>query len=223
MSDVCSSASARWNPSNGPQLRRGARRYLTYTPGSLKDAYACKARASCMSIAMRVQSPTSSAARRSWPETPLSCKRLDELERRGAQPRTGPGAPGRARHPRAGAPRWASPACIPRSTGIVSFPAVARAYAQDDLSGGSVVGGCEAQPVSAGPRTVRLEHSQGATEAGHAILRRRLGRIAGGQSRCGPRSRSCPSAAPTCAWRPERRELAAPSSYTPCPTLRSLS
>jgi (S)-2-hydroxyglutarate dehydrogenase len=56
-------------------------------------------------------------------------------------------------------------------TGIVDFPAVARAYAQDILdAGGTVVTGCEIKQVSVGSRRLKLEHSQGTTEAGHAVF-----------------------------------------------------
>lgn len=97
--------------------------------------------------------------------------RLDELERRGRANRV-PGmvrldAEGiRALEPHAvGIAGLHSPA-----TGIVSFPAVARAYARDVTeAGGAVVLGCEVQAVSAGARTVRLQHSQGVTEAGHGV------------------------------------------------------
>lgn len=56
-------------------------------------------------------------------------------------------------------------------TGIVDFSAVARAYAHDMLEdGGTVVESCEVTGVAAGSRAIRLIHSQGATEAGHAVF-----------------------------------------------------
>jgi (S)-2-hydroxyglutarate dehydrogenase len=56
-------------------------------------------------------------------------------------------------------------------TGIVDFTAVARAYAQDVRdAGGTVTTGCEVEGVSAAGRSLRLAHSQGATETGHAIF-----------------------------------------------------
>jgi L-2-hydroxyglutarate oxidase len=57
------------------------------------------------------------------------------------------------------------------ATGIASFPAVARAYAEDVLgAGAAVVTDCEVHSVDARSRSVVLEHSRGSTEAGHAIF-----------------------------------------------------
>lgn len=98
--------------------------------------------------------------------------RLDELERRGKAN----GVPGLRRvtgadieelepHAR-GIAGLHSP-----ETGIVDFPAVARAYARDILeAGGTVVTGCEIKRVSVGSRRLKLEHSQGTTEAGNAVF-----------------------------------------------------
>jgi (S)-2-hydroxyglutarate dehydrogenase len=56
------------------------------------------------------------------------------------------------------------------NTGIVDFGAVAAAYAQDLLAaGGSLALGCEVRGLEASSRGLRLRHSQGETEAGHAI------------------------------------------------------
>lgn len=56
-------------------------------------------------------------------------------------------------------------------TGIVDFGAVARAYADDLLQGGgSLATGARVRDVAAGARTLRLTHSRGVTEAGHAIF-----------------------------------------------------
>ncbi len=96
--------------------------------------------------------------------------RLDELERRGRANRV----PGIARLDAAGI-RALEPHAVgiaglhSPATGIVSFPAVARAYAEDVAqAGGAVVLGCEVLGVSAGARTVRLAHGGGVTEAGSA-------------------------------------------------------
>ncbi|HST54949.1 MAG TPA: L-2-hydroxyglutarate oxidase [Solirubrobacteraceae bacterium] len=98
--------------------------------------------------------------------------RLDELEHRGRQN----GVPGLRRigaeqirelepHAR-GLAGLHSP-----TTGIVDFKAVARAYAQDVLAAdGQVTSSCEVRGVRAGARTIRLEHSQGATDATNAIF-----------------------------------------------------
>jgi (S)-2-hydroxyglutarate dehydrogenase len=57
------------------------------------------------------------------------------------------------------------------STGIVDFPAVARAYAGDVLeAGGAVATGCEVTGVDVKARSLLLSHTRGSTEAGHAIF-----------------------------------------------------
>jgi L-2-hydroxyglutarate oxidase len=98
--------------------------------------------------------------------------RLEELERRGRAN----GVPGLRRidangiealepHAR-GVAGLHSP-----GTGIVDFAAVARAYAQDVLeAGGSVVTGCAVEGIREHGASLRLTHSGGATEAGHAIF-----------------------------------------------------
>ena len=98
--------------------------------------------------------------------------RLQELERRG----TANGVPGLRRisaaeieqlepHAR-GIDGLHSP-----NTGIADFAAVARAYAEDVLaSGGTIATSCEVTGVTVAGRSLRLTHSQGATEAAHAIF-----------------------------------------------------
>jgi L-2-hydroxyglutarate oxidase len=98
--------------------------------------------------------------------------RLDELERRGKTN----GVPGLRRidasgiealepHAR-GIAGLHSPA-----TGIVDFPAVARALARDVLEAGGVVAtGCGVEGVEVKARSLLLTHARGATEAGHAIF-----------------------------------------------------
>ncbi len=56
-------------------------------------------------------------------------------------------------------------------TGITDFAAVARAYGEDIMeAGGGITTGCEVTAVAAAGRTLRLSHSQGETEAGHAVF-----------------------------------------------------
>jgi 2-hydroxyglutarate dehydrogenase len=56
-------------------------------------------------------------------------------------------------------------------TGIADFSAVAHAYAQDLLdAGGAVATACEVSEVANGARSMRLAHTQGTTEAGHAVF-----------------------------------------------------
>jgi 2-hydroxyglutarate dehydrogenase len=103
---------------------------------------------------------------------PSELPRLRELERRGAAN----GVQGL---------RWIGPAEISEfepharglaglhspGTGIVDFPAVARAYAEDILGlGGTLATGCGVRRVQRGARALRLTHAGGVTEAGHAIF-----------------------------------------------------
>jgi 2-hydroxyglutarate dehydrogenase len=56
------------------------------------------------------------------------------------------------------------------TTGIVDFAAVARAYADDLLeAGGTIATGREVLELSPGARSLRVRHSGGAVEAGHAV------------------------------------------------------
>ncbi len=98
--------------------------------------------------------------------------RLDELERRGnangvAGLRRVDAAGIREIEPHArGIAGLHSP-----NTGIVDFPAIARACAQDIRDAGGVVAtGCAVQDVEARGRSLRLAHSQGSTETGHAVF-----------------------------------------------------
>jgi (S)-2-hydroxyglutarate dehydrogenase len=57
------------------------------------------------------------------------------------------------------------------ATGIVDFPAVTRAYAEDVLElGGTIATGCGIERVQVAARALRLTHSGGSTEARHAIF-----------------------------------------------------
>ena len=103
---------------------------------------------------------------------PSELERLDELERRGHAN----GVPGLRRVDAAGIQELEPHArgiagLHSPSTGIVDFSAVARAYAEDVLgAGGTVSTGCEVRAVAAGPRSLLLSHSQGSTEATHAVF-----------------------------------------------------
>jgi 2-hydroxyglutarate dehydrogenase len=56
------------------------------------------------------------------------------------------------------------------ATGIVDFAAVARAYAEDLLeAGGEIATGCRVSAMAAAGRSLRIRHSRGVTEAGHAV------------------------------------------------------
>jgi len=143
-----------------------------YTPGSLKarlcvegarELYEyCEARSIAVEACGKVIVATE----------PGELGRLDELERRGRAN----GVPGLRRidasriealepHAR-GIAGLHSP-----ETGIVDFPGVARAYAEDVLeAGGAVVTGCAVEGVREQGGSLRLVHSHGATEASHAIF-----------------------------------------------------
>jgi (S)-2-hydroxyglutarate dehydrogenase len=56
------------------------------------------------------------------------------------------------------------------ATGIVDFGAVARSYAADlRAAGGEIATGCEVRGLERHGRALRIAHSQGETEAGHAV------------------------------------------------------
>jgi 2-hydroxyglutarate dehydrogenase len=57
------------------------------------------------------------------------------------------------------------------NTGIVDFPAVARAFARDAREAGAPIAtGCGVHTVATSGRALRLEHARGVTEARHAIF-----------------------------------------------------
>jgi len=103
---------------------------------------------------------------------PSELARLDELERRGKAN----GVTGLRRVDGTGIEELEPHArgiagLHSQGTGIADFPAVARAYAQDILdAGGEIATGCEVQGVTVGMRSLRLAHSHGSTEAGHAVF-----------------------------------------------------
>ncbi len=99
-------------------------------------------------------------------------ERLDELERRGKAN----GVHGLRRIDAAGIQELEPHAqgiagLHSPNTGIANFSAVAHAYADDVLEGdGTVATACELTQVTTATRSVRLTHSQGTTEASHAIF-----------------------------------------------------
>jgi 2-hydroxyglutarate dehydrogenase len=103
---------------------------------------------------------------------PSELARLEELERRGQAN----GVPGLRRIDAAGIEQIEPHArgiagLHSPNTGIVDFPAVARAYAGDVLAaGGTVATACGVTGVEVKARSLRLTHARGATEAGHAIF-----------------------------------------------------
>ena len=149
--------------------------------------------------------------------------RLDELERRAAAN----GVPGLRRLDAAGI-RELEPhargiaALHSPASGVVDFAEVTRALAVDVLdAGGQIATGCRVQAVAAGARALRLSHSQGATEAGHAVFcagawADRLARAAG----AGPDPRIVPFRGAYLRLAPARRELVRALIYpVPDPSL----
>jgi len=107
-------------------------------------------------------------------------------------------------------------------TGIVDFPAVARAFADDIRSaGGTIATGCEVLGVAAAGRGLRLSHSHGATEARHVVFcagawADRLAVAAGAD----PDPRIVPFRGAYLRLRPERRDLVRSLIYpVPDPSL----
>jgi (S)-2-hydroxyglutarate dehydrogenase len=98
--------------------------------------------------------------------------RLEELERRGQAN----GVPGLRRIDGAGIEQLEPHArgiagLHSPNTGIVDFPAVARAYAGDVLAaGGTVATSSGVTGIEVGPRSLLLTHAHGATEARNAIF-----------------------------------------------------
>jgi L-2-hydroxyglutarate oxidase len=98
--------------------------------------------------------------------------RLEELERRGKAN----GVPGLRRIDAAGIEELEPHArgiagLHSPGTGIADFPAVAHAYADDILAaGGALATDCDVRAVDVAARALRLTHSHGTTEAGHAVF-----------------------------------------------------
>jgi (S)-2-hydroxyglutarate dehydrogenase len=99
-------------------------------------------------------------------------ERLEEIERRGRAN----GVAGLQRLDAAGIERLEPhargiAALHSPNTGIVDFTGVARSYARDvSESGGVIATGCEVRGVERGSRALRIAHSHGVTEAGHAVF-----------------------------------------------------
>jgi L-2-hydroxyglutarate oxidase len=103
---------------------------------------------------------------------PSELERLDELERRARAN----GVPGLRRVNAAGIaeiePHARGIAALHSPhTGIVDFRGVARSYARDALeAGASIATGCEVHGVAVAGRSLRIAHTHGTTDAGHAIF-----------------------------------------------------
>lgn len=143
-----------------------------YVPGSLKARLCVEGAREMYEYCDRRAIPVERCGKVIVATDPTELARLDELERRGIAN----GVPGLRRidaaeieelepHAR-GIAGLHSP-----GTGIADFPAVARAYAEDIReAGGSLSTSCEVQGVDQAGRALRLTHSQGVTEASHALF-----------------------------------------------------
>lgn len=143
-----------------------------YVPGSLKARLCVEGAREMYEYCERREIPHERCGKVIVATDATELGRLDELERRGKAN----GVPGLHRIDAAGIE-----ALEPHSrgiaglhspnTGIADFPAVARAYAHDILeAGGSVATGCDVRAVHRGGGSLRVEHTHGVTEAGHAVF-----------------------------------------------------
>ncbi|MGH2902562.1 MAG: L-2-hydroxyglutarate oxidase [Solirubrobacteraceae bacterium] len=143
-----------------------------YTPGSLKARLCVEGARELYAYCEQRGIPSEKCGKVIIATSTRELDRLQELERRGKAN----GVPGLRRidaegiealepHAR-GIAGLQSP-----STGIVDFLAVAHAYARDVLeAGGAVTTGCAVRGVEAKATSLRLLHTHGATDAGHAIF-----------------------------------------------------
>lgn len=144
---------------------------IYYAPGSLKAELCVRGAAELYAYCEEREIPFERCGKLIVATDPAELAALDELERRGR-------ANGVRGLRRVGAegiseiePHAAGiDALHCAQTGIVDFRAVVRAFAEDFRSaGGTVATGCEVRRMSAGSAALRIDHSQGATEAKHAI------------------------------------------------------
>jgi L-2-hydroxyglutarate oxidase len=144
---------------------------IYYAPGSLKAELCVRGAAEIYEYCEERGIPFERCGKLIVASTEAELAGLDELERRGRANRV-PGlrrldADGlREIEPHAtGVAALHSP-----QTGIVDFRAVAHAYAEDFLAaGGTIETGCEVSELIPGHGSLRISHSRGATEAGHAV------------------------------------------------------
>lgn len=143
-----------------------------YVPGSLKARLCVEGAREMYEYCERREIPFERCGKVIVATDSSELARLDELERRG----TANGVPGLRRIDAAGIEELEPHArgiagLYSPGTGIADFPAVARAYAEDIReTGGTLTTNCEVQGVAHGERALRLSHSQGTTEAGHALF-----------------------------------------------------
>jgi 2-hydroxyglutarate dehydrogenase len=145
---------------------------LYYAPGSLKARLCVQGARELYEFCGERGIPSDRCGKLVVASERSELARLDELERRG----TANGVPGLCRTDAAGIeeiePHARGIAALHSpGTGVADFAAVARACAEEARKGGATVAtGCEVTGVAAGPRSLLLTHSQGTTEAGHALF-----------------------------------------------------
>ena len=144
---------------------------IYYRPGSLKAELCVRGAAELYEYCEQRGIPFERCGKLIVASTAAELAGLEELERRGRAN----GVPG-LRRLDADAIREVEPhargvgALYSPQTGIVDFGAVARAYAADLLeAGGRILTGCEVSSLRPVRGALRISHSQGATEARHAI------------------------------------------------------
>jgi len=145
---------------------------IYYVPGSLKARLCVEGAASLYAFCEERGIAFQRCGKVIVATQPDELERLDELERRGEAN----GVAGLRRidaeaitelepHAR-GIAGLHSPA-----TGIVDYPAVARAFADDvRAADGIIATSCAVTGVSPGPRSIRLQHERGTLEARHALF-----------------------------------------------------
>lgn len=145
---------------------------IYYAPGSLKAELCVRGAAEMYAYCEQRGVPFERCGKLIVASTEAELAGLDELERRGRAN----GVPGLRRLDADGIrelePHATGVAALHSpETGIVDFRAVARAYAEDLLeAGGEIATGCEVSSLVPGNGSLRIAHSQGVTEARHAIV-----------------------------------------------------
>jgi len=145
---------------------------IYHPPGSLKARLCVEGARELYEYCARRGIPHERSGKVIVASTPAELPRLEELGRRGRACGVpdlrllGPEAIERIEPHVRGLAALHSPA-----TGIADFSSIAEAFAEDILAaGGTIAKGCEVKEVVAGARSLRLGHSCGVTEAGHAVF-----------------------------------------------------
>jgi L-2-hydroxyglutarate oxidase len=144
---------------------------IYYAPGSLKAELCVRGAATLYEYCEERGIPFERPGKLIVASTEAELAGLEELERRGRAN----GVAGLRRLDADGIrevePHAAGVAALHSpATGIVDFRVVARAYAEDlRAAGGTIETGCEVRELLPAGRSLRIAHSRGVVEAGHAI------------------------------------------------------